>query len=493
MFSTRRKRFAWCGATGAAAVALLVSGCGELAGVVRNKVTTHGGGQTVWLGARRPNPADVLIPRGYHIEAVATGLTYPTGIVFDDQNRVYVVESGYAYVDHYATPRIVRIEPGGKHVVVASGERRHTPWTGADFYRGNFIVSEGGNPGRISRVTMDGQITPIVDGLPSKGDHHTDRPAVGPDGWIYFGAGAITNSGVVGEDNEIFGWLHAHPSLHDIPAQDIVLAGENFNSQDPRVPLPIARESTGAFKPFGHSSQPGEVIKGGLPATSAIMRVRPEGGPLQLVAWGIRNPFGITFAKTGQLYATEHGYDARGSRPIAKAPDYLWRIQQGRWYGFPDFSGDRPVTDSRFKPKEGPQPKFLMVSHPKIPPHPLAAFKPHAAAMGFDLGRTGFGGAGEVYVALFGDVTPATGVVDAPAGFKVVRVNMASGAVHDFAVNRAAGPASKVGGGGLERPIDVKFDRTGREMYVLDFGVMTVPAAPSPKRHTGILWRITKL
>ena len=36
--------------------------------------------------------------------------------------------------------------------------------------------------------------------------------------------------------------------------------------------------------------------------------------------------------------------------------------------------------------------------------------------------------------------------------------------------NRGQGPASKVGGRGIERPIDVKFDRTGQVMYVLDFG-----------------------
>ena len=49
-----------------------------------------------------------------------------------------------------------------------------------------------------------------------------------------------------------------------------------------------------------------------------------------------------------------------------------------------------------------------------------------------------------------------------------------------------------MGGGGLERPIDVKFDRTGKVMYVLDFGIMTVPAAPAPRRGTGVLWRITR-
>ena len=30
-------------------------------------------------------------------------------------------------------------------------------------------------------------------------------------------------------------------------------------------------------------------------------------------------------------------------RPIAKAPDCLWAIKEGAWYGFPDFAGGEPV------------------------------------------------------------------------------------------------------------------------------------------------------
>src|SRR5438067_1439633 len=426
----------------AAMGALLLSGCGELAGVVRNKVTTHGGGQTVSIGPRRPNPADVVAPPGYRVELVAKGLTYPTGIVFDDQNRIYVIESGYAYVEHYATPRLLRVNADGRTEVIAAGNRKHGPWTGGDFYQGAFYVSEGGNPGRVSRITMDGHITPIVDGLPSKGDHHTDRPVAGPDGWIYFGQGALTNSAVVGEDNAIFGWLVSHPKMHDIPGQDIVLTGQNFNSQDPRVPLPVARRTTGAFAPYGTRTYPGEVIKGQVPATAAIMRVRPEGGPVQLVAWGIRNPFGLVVGPGGALYATENGYDARGSRPIDNAEDFLWRVQPGRWYGFPDFVGGVPVTDPRFKPKSGPQPQFLLAQHPPVA-RPIAGLGAHTASNGLDFSRSGaFGYTGNAFIAQLGDATPATGTVKAPKGFKVVRVDTGSGEVRDFLTNRRPGPAS---------------------------------------------------
>jgi hypothetical protein len=50
------------------------------------------------------------------------------------------------------------------------------------------------------RIDLHGSIMPLVEGLPSLGDHHTDGPVIGPDGFLYFGQGTATNS-VVGEDN----------------------------------------------------------------------------------------------------------------------------------------------------------------------------------------------------------------------------------------------------------------------------------------------------
>ena len=50
--------------------------------------------------------------------------------------------------------------------------------------------------GRILRITPDGTVTPIVQDLPSVGDHHTNGAVLGPDGAIYFGQGTATNSGV---------------------------------------------------------------------------------------------------------------------------------------------------------------------------------------------------------------------------------------------------------------------------------------------------------
>jgi hypothetical protein len=67
---------------------------------------------------------------------------------------------------------------------------------------GQFYIAEGGElkGSRILRVNQNGQIT--ADGrFATMGDHHTNGPAIGPEGWVYFGLGTPTNSGAVGVDN----------------------------------------------------------------------------------------------------------------------------------------------------------------------------------------------------------------------------------------------------------------------------------------------------
>jgi hypothetical protein len=120
----------------------------------------------------------------------------------------------------------------------------------------------------------------------------------------------------------------------------------------------------------------------------------------------------------------------------------------------------------------------------------------HSSADGFDFSRAAaFGHVGEAFVALFGDEAPATGKTLHSVGCRVVRVDLHSGVIEDFAVNRgpAAGPASKIGGGGLERPLAARFSPDGRALYVVDFGIMRHDdEGAKPQPGTGVLWRITR-
>lgn len=168
---------------------------------------SSGGGKTTFFPPRKSDPGDVALPDGYNIELVAENLTFPTGVTFDDSGQLYVVESGYSYGEVFNTPKLLRVDEKGAVTQVAAGEK-NGPWTGVVFHDGYFYVSEGGalEGGRILRISKSGEVRAIVEGMPSFGDHHTDAPVV-RDGWIYFGQGTASNSGIIGADNAKFGWL----------------------------------------------------------------------------------------------------------------------------------------------------------------------------------------------------------------------------------------------------------------------------------------------
>lgn len=468
-------------------VLLVLNGCYSMRG-------SSGGGEVRFAPPRPIVATDIALPDGYEIEAVATGLTFPTGVAFDEAGRIYVTESGYAYGEVFTTPRLLRIDPGEPTEIARGSDG---PWNGVSFHDGAFFVAEGGqmDGGRILRITLEGEVNPLVSDLPSIGDHHTNGPAIGPDGLVYFGQGTATNSAIVGVDNADFGWLHRHPNFHDIPCRDVALTGLNVTTSNPLTREGNDQAITGAYVPFGTSTTAGQIIPGAVPCSGAVLRVSPGGGAPELVAWGFRNPFGLAFAPDGRLFVTDNSYDDRGSRPVWGTGDLLWEVTPGTWYGFPDFAGGVPLDGGTFKPPGEPAPSFLLTDWPNDPPHATALLGVHSSSSGFDFSRSGaFGYEGDAFIAQFGDMAPGVGKVLAPVGFRIVRVDVETGIVEGFASNKGSkvGPASRIGGGGFERPVSVRFSNDGDALYVVDFGVMTTgDDGPVPHPNTGVLWRIT--
>ena len=467
----------------------LLSGCYRL-------LPSSGGGQASFDGSREVRPSSIALPEGYFVEAVATGLTFPTGVAFDEQGGVYVTEAGYSYGDVFRPPALLRVD-GGEVDTVLRGARSTGPWNGVTYHDGDFYIAEGGHlvGGRIVRADPEaGARTVLVDDLPSLGDHHTNGPVVGPNGWVYFAQGTATNSAVVGKDNFRYGWLKRYPDFHDTPCCDVTLTGRNYRTGNPLTRDPDDAEVTGAYVPFGTRTEEGQVVRGEVPCSGAIMRVRPQGGEPQLVAWGFRNPFGLAFSPGGELYVTENGYDVRGSRPVWGAGDFLWAVEEGTWYGWPDFVGGVPVSE--FDPPGEDAPAPVLAGYPNEPPRPSALLGVHSSSNGFDFSHSSaFGFEGDAFIAQFGDMAPTVGKVLAPVGYQIVRVEPREGIVHGFAGNKGDknGPASKMGGGGFERPVAARFSPDGSALYVVDFGVMTMSEqGPKPRPGTGVLWRITR-
>ncbi|CAN5339362.1 hypothetical protein BH23BAC1_BH23BAC1_07210 [soil metagenome] len=459
--------------------------------------SSSGGGQTSFSPPRTINPDDIALLDGYQIEPVATGLTFPSGIDFDDEGNVYVIESGYAYGEVFTTPQLIRIDPDGQQTVMARGEK-NGPWNGIKYYQGNFYIAEGGQieGGKILRIDRNGRTEVLLENLPGYGDHHTNGPTISNDGYIYFGLGVATNSGVIGEDNYDFGWLNRFPEFSDIPCQNIILTGKNYETDNFLDQESGEKVKTGAFVPFGQETKEGQVIQGAIPCTGSVLRIPLEGGQPELVAWGFRNPFGLAIHPDGDLYITDNGYDVRGSRPVFGSGDFLWKVEQGKWYGWPDFMGGIPLDNPHAAPPGGDNPGNLLMEHPNAAPRPVASLDVHSSANGFDFsGNENFGFAGQAFIAMFGDMTPGVGKVLGPVGFKVVRVDVENGIIEDFVVNngRRNGPASKLGSGGLERPVAVRFHPDGNSMYIVDFGVMlTEGNGPQPVKETGVIWKVTR-
>ena len=457
---------------------------------------SEGGGDLSYVPeGRDADPSDVILPEGYEIELVTEGLTFPTAVTFDDDNIPYAIEAGYTYGEEFLEPKLYRIEEDGTRTVIFTGQK-NGPWTGVTFYDGHFFIAEGGQleGGKILKVTKDGrQVEILVEGLPSLGDHHTNVPVV-KNGYVYFGQGTATNSGIVGNDNADYGWLYRYPNFHDIPCKDIVVNALNNTTENVLTDHPDDKAVTGPFSPYNNAVVPNQIIKGATPCNGAIMRVPVSGGDPEVVAWGLRNPYGLANAPDGEIYITENSYDVRGSRPVWGTGDILWKLEEDAWYGWPDYNGSRLITETEVPGEDDPKPVFAQ--YPGTPPTPVANFAVHSSSNGISFStNNNFGFVGQAFVAQFGDMATAVGKVLSPVGFKVVRVKVKTGIVEDFAINnlKKNGPATWLKSGGLERPISVQFDRNGDALYIVDFGIMAVENGEAqPFKETGVIWKVTK-
>ncbi len=419
------------------------------------------------------------------LELVADGFSFPTSLTFDEAGTPYIAESGLPFGGARPGGRVWKIGQDGQRTLLAQNLRQ--PVNGLTFYRGTLYISEGGYPGgagRISRLDLDnGRQTAILDNLPGPGNYHTNMVAFGPDGKLYFSQGAMTNTAYVGLDAYELGWLRLLPHAHDLPGYEVELTGVNLETANPLSNEAGARTMTGAFAPFSQTTEPGQRIRAQLPCTSALMRCNPDGSDLELVAWGLRNAYGLGFLPDGRLLAVDQGADDRGSRPVGNVPDLLFEVHQGAWYGWPDFIGGDPITDPQYSPTRGPRPAFALANHHELPPpeKALLRFPAHAAAVKFDVApRSLPNWEGQIVVALFGDEAPMTAPAGPQVGRLVARIDPTDWSLHSL-VERP-----------LARPIDVRFHPTSHALYILDFGNFEMHAERGvlAEPNTGKLWRL---
>ncbi len=422
---------------------------------------------------RKFNSAAIRVPEGYTIQVAITNLTAPTTAIFDGSDLL-IAESD-------SSARILRIKENGTvETLVRRGLQGVV--AGLALRDGRLFVS---HKGKISLLQADGRLRDLVTDLPSEGEHQNNHIAFGPDGKLYVGQGTATNAGVVGLDDYALGWLDSHPELAEVPCQDVRLLGQNYQASHPLSQPPGLVVLTGAYRPFGVPNIIDEVAKGGVPCGGSVLRFDPDGTNMELYAWGLRNPVGLQFDRSGQLWVTSQGMEERGSRLVLADPDYVVRVERGAWYGWPDYVDGRPVTDEQFKVSGKPQPSFLWDMHPPLS-RAYLNLTPHAGASGlaFSPGDA-FGFPGDAFVAMAGLLASAND--SGPAGVRIVRIDVKNRQVSDFVTNVQAGREDA----GLYYPVDVFFGPDGA-LYVVDSGVAMMTAhGPVFEPGTGVIWRVS--
>jgi glucose/arabinose dehydrogenase len=457
---------------------------------------------------RRIDPADVMVPEGYEVEPVVAGLSFPTALCFDEDGTLYFAEGGSTWPTRpYMPPRIWRIEPGRNPEIVTQ-ENLGGPRGLAVRNGFLYVTLKGGYHMRVVRHDLkSGDRQVIVDKIPSGGWHEPGGPVFGPhDGLMYFAQGSVGLQGVTLPAGYTVD-LAKHPHVHDVPGQDVRLSGNTVWGRDPRLPYPFLVQ-TGPFKPFGTPAEKGEVVKGEKLCNTAVFRSRPDGSDIELLAWGIRNPFGMAFSEVGELYVTDNDFEEKGERSIAEVPDRIWHVENAsvppgqvgdpEWFGYPDFCGDGlPVWHERHKPTRGGLPEPLLEDHPPLAGPAAYLFDPHTGLGKLDFCKSdAFGHRGRAFVCQFGTYAPLNSPREEQVsrGFQVVSVDLSAKTHEPFMRNRHQGPASGTpSSGGLERPVDCKFVPDGRSLYVLDFGNNTASENyVVAYAHTGVLWRIAR-
>lgn len=462
-----------------------------------------------------PDAHAAQVVQGYRVEVAVPDLNFPTSLEFDGEGNLLIAEAGKVPGYQQAKPRILRIDSAGQQdVLIDAG--LESPVTDLLWYNSRLYIS---HRGKIS-VWEAGRLQDIVTGLPSLGDHQNNQITAGPDGKLYFGQGTATNSGVVGPDNAKMGWLKKHPEFHDVLPMDLAkksnLKTRVFASPNPLTDFKGDTRLTSAFAPFGEV-RGDKPLHGETKANGTILRMDPDGSHLEVYAYGFRNPFGVLWGTKERLYATENGFDVRGSRPIANDWEDLYAVKKGGFYGWPDFGSGVPVSDPHFEPmKKGMEkPKMLFREHPPVE-LPLHQFPKHSAIAKLDVSPGGaFGYEGQLFIAFYGHWTPMTGQPPKEhGGHRVVRFNPRGGGVEEFfsqahnqhfssqksSMKKSSSPSDSGGHAasghqmspGPRRPIDVRFAPDGAALYIVDFGALEVSPQGQMTAYpnTGVVWKI---
>ncbi|MEJ7779098.1 MAG: hypothetical protein WKF68_05875, partial [Daejeonella sp.] len=149
---------------------------------------------------KRDNVAFPLIevPSGFKVEKVAEGLNFPTAVVWDDQNTMYIVEAGGGFLQEPPPARILKIANGQKtEIVNLTAKGVVAPVVGFTYHNNAFYITHRASnmTGAVSRISKDGaSLNQILSGFVDGGSEHPlNDIRMGPDGRMYLATGPAGN------------------------------------------------------------------------------------------------------------------------------------------------------------------------------------------------------------------------------------------------------------------------------------------------------------
>ena len=322
----------------------------------------------------RPTGAMPAVPPGFTVQIWATGLDIPRVLRTAPNGDVFLAESGAGRIRVWR-PIAGAEHPGGASVFAAHLDQ---PF-GIAFWppeRPRYVyIAE---TSRIVRFPYDGSTTPtgpmeiIVPHLP-EGGHWTRDLAAAPDGRaLYVSVGSASNDAA---------------GMHGV--------------------------SLAANPPGASPAQTGAGA-GDEAGRAAVFRFRPEGGPLELVASGLRNCVGLAIQpQGGALWCATNERDGMGDD---LPPDYATRVGDGAFFGWPWY-----YIGNHADPRHGGERPDLAAAVTV----PDVLIQPHSAPLAitfYDGSRFPADYRGDAFVTLHGSWNRAQ-----RTGYKVVRLRMRDG------------------------------------------------------------------
>ena len=381
-----------------------------------------------------------VVPAGFKIEPMATGLTSPRNVYPLPNGDILVVESQRVGSEPVDRPK----DPIRDFIM----EKAHGGGGGKE------TSGAGGGPPQEITLLRDAN----GDGKPELKSvlvDHLNSP---------FGVVLVGNDLYVADTDAILRYPFT-PGQTKItaPAQKVIDLPGGLIDHHWTKSLTVSPDGTKLYAGVGSNSNIEERGPEAETNRAAIWEVDPKTGAYRIFASGLRNPNGLTFYPGSNiLWTVVNERDELGPNLV---PDYMTSVKDGAFYGWPwSYYGQH--VDPRPRPQ---RPDMVAKAIP-----PDYALSSHVAALGLAFYT------GSSFPALFrgGAFVGEHGSWNRHElnGYRVVFIRFAGGKPVGKPMNFVAGFIDK-DGNARGRPVGVAFDRTGALIIADDVG--------------GTVWRVS--